>query len=306
MRWLTPPPLAVGDQVALISPASPVKDDKALERAARHLKSLGLKVQLGRHARSRHFYLAGNDEQRRTDFMEALQNPAIRGLICSRGGYGTSRLLAGFDTSLLRRYPKLLMGYSDITQLHLAYEQQKVHSYWGPMPASQTGFSTYSKTWFKTLCMDASAAVPMPLFIAGDRIEVLLPGQAQGRLSGGTLTLLAASLGTAAEFHSRGKLVFLEDIDEPPYKLDRMLTQLLLAGKLKDAKGFVLGQFHYSSDTPDRDRSGARRVLLERLGPLGLPIVAHCPLGHGQRQLVLPYGRQARLDTKIKQLFLLP
>ncbi len=306
MRWLHPPRLAAGDHVALISPASPVYDPAAFKQALHHLQSLGFVVHPGRHAHAQRHYLAGHDEQRRADLMEALQTSAIRGLFCTRGGYGTSRLLQGFDPGLLRRYPKVLMGYSDITLLHLAYEQQKVHSFWGPMPASRTGFSRYSKAWFEKLCMAPPLTRALPLFNTADNIQVLAPGRAEGRLSGGTLTLLAASLGTASAFDSKGKLIFLEDIDEPPYKVDRLLTQLLMAGKLKDANGFVLGRFRNSAGPSGRGQLSVHQVLQERLGPLRLPMVANAPLGHIQRQLILPYGHRARLDTRQRQLFLLP
>lgn len=301
MRWINPPRLVPGDQVALLSPASPPAASY-FERGFQQLRQLGFIVSIGLSAKKKRGYLAGHDQARGHDFLQALINPKIKAIFCTRGGYGSSRLLETIDLSLIRRYPKALIGYSDITLLHLAYQQQRVTSFWGPMPCTRTGFSSQSRKWFQAICMTRPAD-RYPL-CPPQQAKVILPGLAQGRLTGGTLSLLAASLGTPYEIETKDKVVFFEDIGEAPYKLDRYLTQLLAANKLKDAQAFLIGRFSDCSNS--QPGATALQVLKERLWPLQKPILSRLPVGHINRQITLPYGRLVTVDTTQQQVWLHP
>jgi len=291
-----PPRLHPGDTVALVSPASLPAGRAALQR-------LGFRVRLGRAASRRTGYLAGPDADRARDLSDALRDPQARGIFCSRGGYGVSRLLEHFDPALARAHPKVVVGYSDVTLLHLAWQRAGVVSFWGPMPATTAGIGIRSARWLKAAVMSTRPLGRIPV----GRGETYRPGRARGRLTGGTLSLLAASLGTSYEIRTESRLVFLEEIGEEPYRVDRLLTQLLAAGKLRDAAGILLGGFRGCSPRlfPARLSFSLREVLADRLLPLRLPVFSGLAVGHGPDQVTLPYGVLAEMDGRDRSLTIL-
>ena len=303
---IIPPRLAAGDKVALISPASPPASRRLLLRGKKQLEALGLKVVPGKHVLAKHGYLAGSDEERRRDLEAAFLDPDIKAIFCSRGGYGVSRLLAGFDPVIGRRHPKAVVGFSDITLLHLALQRAGLVSFWGPMPCTHSGFTPFSRRSLTRTLMSGEPVGRIP-FARGHRPKTLRPGIARGPLTGGTLSLLAASLGTSYEVETRGRIVFMEDVGEEPYKVDRMLTHLMAAGKLSDAAGVVLGLFTGSEprNSPTRHSLTLQEVFADRLLPLKVPLLANLAAGHIPDQVTLPYGIDARLDAGARTVELL-
>ena len=301
-----PPRLAVGDKVALISPASPPKNRALFLRGMKRLGQLGLEVVPGNHALAEYGYLAGSDEQRLQDLETAFLDPGIKAIFCSRGGYGVARLLGGFDPSLARRHPKAVIGFSDITVLHLALQKAGVVSFWGPMPCTDSGWTPFSVRWLKRALMSADPVGRLP-FAKGHRSKTLRPGIAQGRLTGGTLSLLASSVGTPYEVETRDRIVFMEDVGEEPYRVDRLLTQLVSAGKLSDAAGVALGIFTGSEprDCPAKRSLTLTEVIADLLLPLKVPLLVSLAVGHVPEQVTLPYGIKVRLNARAGTLELL-
>ena len=293
-----PPRLVAGDTVAMISPASPPKDRRLLRLGTARLEQLGLTVRPGRHVLAQRGYLAGSDGQRLDDLEAAFRDPAVKAIFCARGGYGVARLLGHFDTALARRHPKALVGFSDITVLHLALQKAGVVSFWGPMPCTGLGWSPFSARGLERMLMSAEPAGRLP-FSAARRPQALRAGVAEGRLTGGTLSLLASSLGTAYEIETRGRIVFMEDVDEEPYRVDRLLTQLIAAGKLTDAAGIAVGIFTGTTarNCPAKKSLTMKEVFADHLLPLKLPILANVAVGHVPDQVTLPYGARARIDA---------
>lgn len=281
--------LAPGDLVAIVAPSGPV-GAAALRRGVAILKGWGLRVRVAPHVAAVSGYLAGPDAARAADFTEAWTDPRVRGVLCARGGYGAQRMLDLIDWERLRQAgPKVFVGSSDITALHaaLAHHLGQV-TYFGPMPAG-TALSRDRLT---------ADTLHRALFTGLDALrapagEALVPGTARGVLHGGTITLLATSLGAPEGAPPAGdRIVFLEDVTEAPYRLDRSLTQLLRAGWFEGVTGIVLGSFVDCG--PEEE---LRAMLTDRLGPLGVPILWGFPAGHGPTQLTLPFGVRAELST---------
>ncbi len=293
------------------------------------LEQLGLRVAIGRHALAEYGYLAGSDKERLRDLEAAFRDRSIKGIFCARGGYGVGRLLTGppgpaegwaradrsslelpasggrkprartaFDPALAARHPKALIGFSDITVLHLALQKAGVVSFWGPMPCTGLGWTAFSVRSLEQALMSGEPVGRLP-FSRGRRATTLRPGIAQGPLTGGTLSLLTASLGTAYEVETRGRIVFLEDVDEEPYRVDRMLTQLVAAGRLSDAAGVALGIFTGAKvrNSPGRRSLTMQQVVADHLLPLRIPLLANLAVGHVPDQVTLPYGIEARMDA---------
>ncbi len=298
--------LVAGDLVALVSPASPVTSARVLSRGRQRLEAFGLRVRPGRHALAERGYLAGTDRERVQDLEAAFRDPEIKAIVCARGGYGVARLLPTFDLEVARRHPKPLVGFSDITALHLALQKAGVVSFWGPMPCSSLGLSAFSARSLERALMSTAPVGRLPAS-PQRRPATLRRGVAQGRLTGGTLSLLTSSLGTSYEVETRGRIVFLEDVDEEPFKVDRMLTQLAAAGKLRDAAGIALGIFTGTDrrNTPAKRSLTMREVFADHLLPLQIPILRNLAVGHVPDQVTLPYGVMARLDAGAGTLTLL-
>jgi muramoyltetrapeptide carboxypeptidase len=286
-----PPSLRAGNRIAVVAPSGPA-DPSRLERGCDVLRGLGLEVVIGKHALDRSpqapaglTYLAGTDADRAADLQEAWCDPRIAAVFCARGGYGAARVLDHLDWTAMRRaQPKLLHGSSDITALHMAFGRRlSVSTSFGPMVASLIADAE----------PEALAHLRASIFGAGAPVpgtHALRGGRVRGTLTGGNLTLLTSLLGTAySPEPAAGRIAFLEDVGEAPYRIDRMLTQLLLAGWFEDVAGIVLGTWTDCGDV------GA--VLTDRLRPLGVPILAGVPVGHGARQLTLRLGAPALLDT---------
>jgi len=276
-----------GDQVAVVAPSGPVDPGK-LDAGVAWLRGLGLEVRLGKHVHDRWGYLAGDDAGRAADLQDAWCDPEIAAVLCARGGYGAMRVLDHLDwPALAAAAPKRLQGSSDITALHVAFgDRLGVATAFGPMVA--TLLADPDPVSEETA---RAALLGDPRPVTGG--HPLVPGRAAGPLTGGNLSLLVALLGTPyAPPPARGRIVLLEDVGEQPYRVDRMLTQLLMSGWLDGAAGLALGSW---TDCGDPVR--LRAVLAERLGGLGVPVAAGLPVGHGAPQHTVTLGAGALLDA---------
>lgn len=291
---IVPRALREGARIALVAPAGPLADG-AVDRAVSRVSDLGWEPVVGMHARGRRGFLAGSDDERLRDMNAALRSPDIDGIWCLRGGYGTMRILDRIDWAALTARPRPLIGFSDNTALHLAARRQGVVSFHGPHPAAE------DYTPFSIELLKRSVSEPAPLgklpFPTGDRPSTVVAGVAEGPLVGGNLSILAALCGTPYAMQASGAVVFLEEVGEPGYRVDRLLSQLLMAGALEGAAGVVVGAF---SERPDEGQDGlpsTRDILLDRLEALGIPVAADFPFGHVADNWTLPVGVRARLDA---------
>lgn len=306
-----PPRLLPGQTIGVCCPASPPPDPAAIDRAVEVLRGLGYRPRLAPRARARHGFLAGSDRERAGDLMRLFSDPKVGAIFCMRGGYGCTRLLDRLDFVAIRSRPKILLGYSDVTALHCALLKcAGVVSFHGPVLNSDflrqpLNEFTLSSLW-RTL---TRAEAPGALAAAGDTVKVIRAGRVQGRLVGGNLSLLCALVGTPWLPSLRGRLLFFEDVDEAPYRLDRMLTHLLTAGVLRGVAGIAIG-VNVGCEDPKRAqlkeyRQSADDVLRERLRPLGVPVLSGLPFGHQAVNATLPLGVRAEVDTRVGELRLL-
>jgi muramoyltetrapeptide carboxypeptidase len=290
-----PSALRPGDTVALVAPSGPVREERVAGAIAL-LSRWGLRVAPGVDVYARHGFLAGTDAQRLAGLNAALADPAVRGVVCARGGYGVQRIVDGLDLAAVRDDPKLVVGFSDITALHLAlWRGARLASLHGPVASQLTeDFAPASVDSLR-----AAIGTDRPVVLTADPLAetgpLRVPGaQVAGTLLGGNLCLLAASVGTRDEPDLRGAVLLLEEVDEPPYKVDRMLTQLRRAGVLDGVAGIAVGQFTRCAD--DWPMSTVD-VLADRLGDLGVPVLGGLPVGHGPGALTVPVGVPATLDV---------
>ncbi|GAA3469023.1 S66 peptidase family protein [Nonomuraea roseola] len=275
--------MRAGDTVAIVSPSGPA-NATLLARGVRLLEGLGLKVVLGEHVLDREGFLAGSDADRAADLQAAWCDPAVSAVFCSRGGYGAARLLDLLDWAAMREAgPKVLLGSSDITALHhVVATELGLPTLHGPMPACDA--VTDPVTWDNLQAALFGQAPP----VTGD--TVLREGRAEGVMAGGNLSLLASLCGTRHQPSFAGRLVLLEDIAEHPYRIDRMLTQLLQSGVFDGVRGIALGSWVDCGDPLP--------VLAERLLPLEVPVIAGLPVGHGTPQWSVWLGALGVIDTE--------
>jgi muramoyltetrapeptide carboxypeptidase len=294
-----PPMLARGDRVGLIAPASPPSDADIVQARA-HVESLGLIPIMGDYIRARNGYLAGTDAQRAADFNHMARDASIRAIVAIRGGYGTMRILELLDYAAIRQNPKVVLGFSDLTALLNAVTLRAgVVTFHGPLGAHGSSWSGAARAYVEQLLFSAQPPPRMQI----DDPQPIVSGRARGRLAGGNLSLIAALTGTPFAVPARDALLFFEETEEAPYRLDRMLTQLALAGTLTAARGVLVGRC--TKCTTKETSPAAEQVIAERLLTTGRPAVAGAPIGHIPAQWVLPIGVLAELDAGAGTLTLL-
>lgn len=302
---IKPPVLQAGDVVGLISPASPIHEhgdvtEEEMQRGIECLETLGFRVRLGTHAREVRGYLAGTDQARADDLHAMFADKTIRGILSIQGGYGTPRLLPHLDFTLIRKNPKVLMGYSDLTALNVVIHQRTgLVTFHGPTVGYDMAHEfTYTRQWFERAVMRREPIGEIKNPEDGPEIVSLCSGRATGRLIGGNLSLLIATLGTPYEVDTTGAIVFLEDVDELPYRFDRMLTHFVLAGKLRDAAGIVVGEcVGCVPKDPEKPSLTILEILDDLIRPLNKPTLYGVCCGHGKKKVTLPYGVQSTVDA---------
>jgi len=292
---IKPPRLSRGDSIGIISPAGPVTRSH-LEADLHFLKTKGFEVHVAPHVYDRREYLAGKDEDRLSDLEHMFRNPDIKAIFCSRGGYGSLRLLDRIDYDLIRKNPKILVGYSDITALLTAiFKKTGLVTFHGPMVKGLS--SLPEKTWQNLIQIISSE---QPASFSPMEGHPLRGGKATGPIMGGNLSLICRLLGTPFMPNLAGCILFIEDRGEALYRLDRMLTHLTLSGSLEGIKGLITGQFIDCGEPTAIDR-----LIKERFAPMNIPVAAGFPLGHGPENTTLPIGILAELDTDVMALSLL-
>ncbi|HEU4522831.1 MAG TPA: LD-carboxypeptidase, partial [Thermoanaerobaculia bacterium] len=301
-RVIKPKRLEEGDTVGMVLPASNTMHADSIDWAREQLEALGFQVKLGRHVYDRHGYFAGADRDRAADLNRMFADPDVDGIFCYTGGWGTPRILPLLDYALIARNPKVLIGFSDITALlNAIYQRTGLITFHGPVAGST--LNPYSVENFRRVVMEEDAAGvlappekrPNELVDRTNRILHLAPGKGTGRIVGGNLSLIAATMGTPFEIETEGNILILEDIDEGVYRIDRMLTQLALAGKFDRAAGVVFGR---CTDCADRNSGfSLEDVLRDRFGKLPVPAISGLSFGHIENKLTLPIGGLATLDA---------
>ncbi|MEK7402906.1 MAG: LD-carboxypeptidase [Gemmatimonadota bacterium] len=298
MRQFTP--ITAGTRVALVAPAGPLKAGD-LQRAIANCKTLGWEPVVGTYAEEQQDYFAGPDELRVSDFNAALRDDSVAAIWCLRGGYGAMRLLEQLDFKALKRTPKAIIGFSDITAIHSAVALKaglcSIHG-----PTARGILTPFSEKSLRA----ATSRREQPAGIAPDAVT-LVGGKARGRLIGGNLSLLSALHGTPWQPLYDGAILVVEDVGEAPYRIERMLLQLRLSGDLQKCAGLAFGQF--TDPAQDASIGGTTRtvadVLTEAARLANIPAISGIPLGHVEEQWSLPLGADAELDADAKALTIL-
>jgi len=284
---------------AIVAPAGPARLDA--QKASQWFAERGYRCRIYPGVEQAQGYLAGSDQQRVQDLHDAFADPAIDAILCMRGGYGSMRLLDRLDFDLIRRNPKPLIGYSDITALHMAiYRKTGLVTFHGAMLNADLLGAKLAPTESSLVAQLSGALATGDTLVhpAEFPLSSVVPGVARGRLLGGNLSILGATMGTLAEIDTQGCILFIEDVNEPLYRVDRLLTQLRLAGKLEGVKGVLVGDFAgitVAALTP---------LLHDIFGALGVPVLAGWRSGHCDPNVCLPMGAEVVLDSEAQSLVL--
>lgn len=291
---LKPPKLKVGDTVGLINPASPV-DLEDVEYTEKALAKLGLKVKRGAHILDEYGYLAGKDRDRAADIQAMFADDSVKALLTLRGGWGCNRILPLLDYNLIRQNPKIIMGYSDITSLLLAiYARSGMVTFHGPVGTSE--WNQFSLGYFQRILFNGGAVKMVnPVRISG---EAIAPGKATGRIVGGNLSVLTSMVGSPYLPDWNQTILFVEEIGEDIYRIDRMLTQLKIAGILDQIAGFIFAQCRNCTPGEDDDPSlTLPQVLSDIIKPLGIPAWYGSAIGHIPDKFTIPIGVPVEIDA---------
>lgn len=298
---IQPPKLKQGDTISIVAPAGTVEQRDGFDRGLYVLENLGFRVKFDERIFDSLRYMAGEDNARAEELMAAFEDPSVQGIMALRGGYGCSRLIPLLKEKRLRPNPKIFIGFSDLTTLHMFFRRRFGWvTFHGPMAASPAfgKMDPGQEQHFVSLLTDPSYHPTLNF----EELEPWYPGTAEGILAGGCLSIMVASIGTPYEIKTEGKILFLEDQGEPPYRLDRMLTHLHLAGKLQSVSGILLGSFLDCEPTLGehddiRTRYTAADTLRDILTDLKVPILSGFPAGHGAANWVLPLGAKIRMNA---------
>lgn len=300
MTIVKPNRLHKGDTVGVIAPAGPPNPEN-LEHGIQFLSGLGLKVKKGKNIGNIYGYLAGNDNERLEDLHEMFLEKDVKAIFCACGGYGTGRIASKIDFDIIRNNPKIFWGYSDITFLHTAIRQQTgLVTFHGPMLGSdigKEGTHSLSKEGFRQLFHSQEMIYSEQI----SALEVLKEGSASGELVGGNLSLLVSTLGTKFEIDTTNKLLFIEDINEEPRTVDRMLNQLYMSGKLAAVSGILIGDF--CDCEPKRDLSLTLDEVIRHYVMLAnKPAIKGLLIGHCNPHITIPLGVKVALNTFEKRI----
>jgi muramoyltetrapeptide carboxypeptidase len=291
---IMPPLLSPRDCVGIAAPAShiPRGNEEFLDRGAERMREMGFEVRYSPSLLKRkHLYLAGTDEERARELMEMFLDPEIKAILCARGGLGTQRIIPYLNPDAIRSHPKPLVGCSDITVLLIYLLQQCfVVPFHGPNVATRQFIEGDAE-----MAYSLKGALIAPLAAAEVTCSVLREGEAQGEIIGGCLSCLVTTLATPYEPDLRGKILFVEDVDEPPYKIDRMLTHLKSAGKFQGVRGIVFGQMPGC----DTEKGLLSEVILDTVEDIEGPILFGFPSGHGPRNLTVPLGVPVKIHEGV-------
>ena len=294
-----PPSLAKGDTIGLIAPAGSIINKSNFSQGIRILEKKGFRIKYNRHILNAKGYLSGSDQERADEFNRLWSDPEVKGLVAARGGYGSMRMIHLIDMKQIRKNAKILVGFSDLSVLLSAISQKTgLVTYHGPVVTTLASINKFSQASFFNVLMNNS-----PSYIKPVTFKILKHGSTRGVLIGGNLTTLVHTIGTPYEIPWHQAILFIEDIGESPYRLDRLLTHLSQAGRLQKIKGLILGTF---SDDERKENAGMLRTVqarvLELLAGYDIPVWANLPVGHSRRNFTLPIGVEVEMDSNEKML----
>jgi muramoyltetrapeptide carboxypeptidase len=291
---LKPPRLKIGDTVGLISPAS-IIEPQDIEDAKQVLEKLGLQIKTGTHILDRYGYLAGKDADRAQDINIMFADQSVKAIIAMRGGWGCNRILPLLNYPLIRKHPKIIMGYSDITSLLLAINaRSQLITFHGAVATST--WNQFTVDYLKRILFDGELVTMENNTTPTGKIEMITPGTARGKLIGGNLSVLSSMLGSSYLPSWRKNILFLEDIGEDIYRIDRMLTQLKNSGILNQISGFIFGQCT-NCKVDDQPAFTLMQVLQQHIKPLGIPAWYGSMIGHIPDKFTMPIGVEVEIDT---------
>lgn len=300
--------LKEGDTIGIITPAGALSDEETITLTKEVLTYLGFKVKEGKHIRARYGNLAGTDQERLADLHMMFADKEVDGILCIRGGNGASRLLPHIDYSLIRENPKVLLGYSDITALILAfYAKTGLVSFHGVVGSST--WSNYVVKLFKEQFMENKKAIYFnptkaenQIVQYKDRVQTITPGQVEGTIIGGNLTLLTGLCGSPYLPNFKGAILFVEEIDEKSDRMDRMFCQLMNSGILSQISGFIFGKCTNCGPSAGYGSLTLDQMLHDYIKPLGIPAYSGAMIGHIADQFLMPVGVRVRMDASLGKI----
>jgi muramoyltetrapeptide carboxypeptidase len=310
-QTLLPKAIQKGDMLGLISPSAATADRMQFTFAKEALEALGFKVKLGANLTNRRGHLAGTDEERAQDLNDMFADVEVSGVICIRGGSGAARILPLIDYNLIKQNPKPLLGYSDITALHCAIQSQTgLITFHGPNGSGS--WNSFNVKQFEQLFFEKSKITyknEQPkgddLVVKNNRIQTLKAGITEGKILGGNLTVLTSLSGTPYYPDFKDAILFIEDIGEDPYKMDRMMSTLKLNGSLSKIKGFIFGQCTDCEPGGGYGSLSVDQVMDDYVLPLGIPAYTGAMIGHLPKQFIIPVGAQVKMDASAGTIELL-
>ncbi len=290
---ITPSPLKPGDKIGIVAPSRKISEDE-LKEAMHLFESWGYEVVPGDNIYEIFHQFAGKDQVRAQDFIQMIQNPEIKAIVSARGGYGTIRLLEELNHEVIRRNPKWIVGYSDITVLHSYFNKvigfETIH---GSMPINCLPETSQNETW--TRLRGVMEGKPLSYEIGSHALN--RQGRAEGMLVGGNLSVLFSLRGTFCDIDTDGRILFLEDLDEYLYHIDRMMMNLKIAGKLKKLKGIIVGGMSDMKDNTVPFGRDAYEIIADAVSDYDYPVIFNFPAGHCEPNLPLIFGRVVKLDV---------
>ncbi|MBK9284585.1 MAG: LD-carboxypeptidase [Sphingobacteriaceae bacterium] len=290
------PSLKTGDTIAIASPAGAVWNAEGIDTFVEIIKNLGFKVRLGKTLTERYGYFAGTDELRANELNELFADKNIKGIFCMKGGWGCARILDKLDYSLIRNNPKVLIGFSDITALLLAITQRTgLITFHGPV--GNSGWNNFTRAVFKDIILDGKKLTYPDAPEFEEKIKTLNSGIVEGEIWGGNLTVLTSLIGSTYLPDWKNKILFVEEAKEEPYSIDRMLTQLKLAGVLENIAGFVFGKCSKCLAEEPEKAFTFEQVLEQHIKPLKIPAFYGAPIGHIENKLTIPIGAKIRINA---------
>ena len=301
---IKPPRLKSGDKLGIVAPGSYISEEE-LQDSIKNLNQLGFETTHSEKILLQSGYFAGSDKDRADDLMEKFLDKSVKGIVCARGGYGCSRILPMLDYDVIRSNPKILIGYSDITALlYGIYQKSGLITFHGPVGTSS--FNDYSVDNFKRVLMNPERSKTFKNSTSGEDENVygvtsIVKGKGKGRLVGGNLSIMVSLIGTEYDVDYSGKIIFIEEVGEEPYRVDRMLTQLIQAGKFDHAAGIMMGIFRKCEVKENSDLTAKSfnlmEVLQDRFGNFKIPVVYGMSFGHVKDKFTIPFGALAELDA---------
>ena len=300
-----PPALLVGDTIAFCAPSG-FLDSVRMSLAKTRLEEKGFHIIREDSIYRRWGYLAGTDAQRASELMSYFKDKSVRAIFPGTGGYGSTRILSMLDYDIIKSNPKIFIGFSDITALHIAFNQlANLITFHTPNPmyglGSKKGLDPISELYFWSLLMNSDDNYEIPFDLYGEslKVQTMVPGIASGKLVGGNLSLICSTMGSVYEAKTMGSILFIEDVGEAPYRIDRYLSELKLAGKLDLVNGIIIGRFsRRETEAPDRSTDfQMHQVFQQYFSKMKVPVIFNFPSGHGSKNVSLPLGCIVEINT---------